>query len=283
MSNKSFSIFSTLFILIFVEATIVYAQFQADSSQHSVAFNGNPMYQLNNLNNLNNDYSSKFDSSDNSNKDELSHEELAELVHYLEKHDYDELFRRDKKNKKNKQEEWKEENAPLSNHGRKTSLNENQYDPRSNCYNSISIESNKIIDSKTSIQNGAAFLGVDFIKQSSSNNLALSELQNNCIKMCCDSNGCDNSLLSLKEGPVIINFANFVYVLYLGIRFKFLFYVLKDGFRCYMFKCSDKCIYIKHKDYVVLRSKTPEQMEQSNLFYNQNSKLNTNRMKLIYI
>lgn len=59
------------------------------------------------------------------------------------------------------------------------------------------------------------------------------------------------------------------------------FYILfsfKNGFRCYLFKCDQHCIMIKHSDYIVLRSKSPDQLDQSQEPSSSSSSVNTQQI-----
>jgi hypothetical protein len=46
------------------------------------------------------------------------------------------------------------------------------------------------------------------------------------MTICCNTKSCDTALLSLKPGDV--------------------------GYRCYLFNCSSKCIFVSHNDYSVM-------------------------------
>lgn len=148
-----------------------------------------------------------------------SKSELEEIVKELMGQvDIESNFRRDKKYGSN--------NQPLLNHRRKSDPNE------PNCKTHMTLfESNRMIDSKKSINNGAKFLGVEKINPSLE--FSLKELQDSCVNMCCSNNLCDTAMLSLTHG--------------------------QNGYRCYMFQCSQHCLFIKHKDYALLRQKSPEQ------------------------
>lgn len=105
-------------------------------------------------------------------------------------------MRRDKKSRNNENE-----NAPLSSHGRKSFFES----PTSSTTCSISnmrVESNVMVDSKSSLKNGARFLRVDRVSLGTSKKL--SDLHESCSKICCeDEDGCDTALLSLKLGEVL--------------------------------------------------------------------------------
>ncbi|CAF0990659.1 unnamed protein product [Brachionus calyciflorus] len=120
---------------------------------------------------------------------------------------------------------------PLYNHRRKTINPEEQI-----CLSRLnSFDSNRMIDTKKSVDNGARLLSVEKIHVDKE--FKLSELQDSCANLCCSTDSCDTGLLSLMKGH--------------------------DGYRCYMFKCDGHCFFIKHKDYIVLRQKTPEQLNDN--------------------
>lgn len=148
-----------------------------------------------------------------------AHNDLEEVVkEFLEQIETEGNFEREKK--------FQSDTQPLIDHRRKS-------DPKEpSCQTHMTLfESNRMIDSKSSIKNGAVFLGVEKIEPSSE--FSLKELQDSCVKMCCSSDSCDTAMLSLIHG--------------------------QSGYRCYMFECSQHCLFIKHKDYVLLRQKSPEQ------------------------
>jgi hypothetical protein len=105
------------------------------------------------------------------------------------------------------------ETEPLTSHRRKNYFEQNvekntDYSSKKtyqSCESKISIETNKIIDSKTSKEKGAIFLSVERVFSDSS---SLTELQDACIKACCNYDFCDNALLSLKKSDVIYSFLN---------------------------------------------------------------------------
>ncbi|RNA24532.1 Low-density lipo receptor-related 11 [Brachionus plicatilis] len=148
-----------------------------------------------------------------------AHNDLEQIVNeFIDQIDTESNFRREKK--------YESDTEPLLDHGRKS-------DPtQPSCQSHMSLfESNRMIDTKTSVKNGAKFLGVDKIEPAAQ--FSLKELQDACVKMCCSTDFCDTGMLSLVHG--------------------------QNGYRCYMFKCSQHCLFIKHKDYVLLRQKSPEQ------------------------
>jgi hypothetical protein len=127
------------------------------------------------------------------------------------------------------------ESSPLLSHGRKSF--ENAAIEETLCASRMVAETNRMIDSKASVDNGAKFLQVEKIKSSAGSKAAasLKELNEACTALCCaNEDGCDTALLSLKLGD--------------------------EGYRCYQFKCASHCIFIKHADYVVLAPKSPDQM-----------------------
>lgn len=136
-------------------------------------------------------------------------------------------------------------NQPLLDHMRKS-------DPKEpNCKTHLTLfESNRMIDSKKSLKNGAKFISVEKINPGQE--FSLKELQDLCVDMCCSNDLCDTAMLSLIHG--------------------------ENGYRCYMFQCSQHCLFIKHKDYALLRQKSPEQEQV------QDSKLQTGHKnsKLIF-
>ena len=105
-------------------------------------------------------------------------------------------------NREKKAKNAEDEVSPLLSHGRKTIVQgPTQSDQMSTCFSRMSIEPNKMIDSRQSIQNGAEFLGVEKINSGSNK---LNDIQNSCIELCCSTEECDSSLLSLKLGQVNI-------------------------------------------------------------------------------
>jgi hypothetical protein len=93
-----------------------------------------------------------------------------------------------------------EEDKPLPNHRRKTFLNQ-QAEPSVCEPKKPKVEVNFIIDIKTSEAKGAKMLGVDFIDESRAKG-NVNGLFEGCMEKCCETNGCDTALLSLKIGKV---------------------------------------------------------------------------------
>lgn len=101
---------------------------------------------------------------------------------------------------------------------------------RNTCSTIFKQEANLIIDSKNSIDNGATLLDIKYLPTESTS----TKLGQQCIEKCCDTDQCDSALLSMKPGT--------------------------EGHRCYLFKCEENCLFVKHADYIVLRMRTPEQL-----------------------
>lgn len=149
------------------------------------------------------------------------------------------------KKNKNIQKEKEEENSPLSSHRRK---NGDQTDlvtkndllegkSQQTCSASqFKVEPNVIIDSKASIQKGARLINMEFISKETAQQ-GLNKLQESCMKQCCESESCDSALLSMRIGV--------------------------EGYRCYLFECNQNCLYVRHGDYIVLRMKSPEQLDHN--------------------
>lgn len=178
-----------LVLLITMLASLARAQLsqQASSGQQQISsypIYGAPMYQQNSK--------LSFDSLQTNDPE-------YEPTFYRTRNRY---FLRDKKKQQTAEREL-EEREPLTNHRRKSAPVDSVTDERaSRCYNAMSIESNKIIDSSASTKNGAVFLSVEKISILSSQ-FSLKEVQQRCMQHCCDSGECDSSLLSLKMGQVV--------------------------------------------------------------------------------
>lgn len=114
-------------------------------------------------------------------------------------------------------------------------VKKNRYVPTPpTCSSKFKHEKNVIVDSKASIKNGAELLSpIRYISKETAK-LGMNALQDNCMKECCDESQCDTALLSMTPGM--------------------------DGNRCYLFKCNQNCFFIKHNDYVVLRMRSSEQL-----------------------
>jgi hypothetical protein len=132
-------------------------------------------------------------------RDQHTAEELRKILNHLESHEQvGSYFSR------NKRPNPEVAAAPLESHVRKTSLynNQEQNQEAAQCRNRIIIDPDTIIDSKASTERGAVFLGIEKIPHDS-NTFSLNQIQESCIQQCCNTEGCDNSLLSLKLGTVI--------------------------------------------------------------------------------
>ena len=134
--------------------------------------------------------------------DELKNDENLEQLH----EDYF-FFDRDKK-KNEKSEDFEESSKGMN--------------EKKSCYEIMHVKDNQIVHSKQSVENGAEFLDVKMIPLRTQEIV----LQEKCMKICCETNGCDTSLLSLKSSEV--------------------------GYRCYLFNCSSKCLFANHSDYSVM-------------------------------
>jgi hypothetical protein len=112
------------------------------------------------------------------------------------------------RSKKNKNYDSNSETQPLKDHRRKGG--EDFQDlanvaPTTNkltCSAKYDIQKNMMIDSKTSVKNGAILITVEKIPPKE--DLKLTELENSCMKLCCETDECDSSILSLKLGDVSI-------------------------------------------------------------------------------
>jgi hypothetical protein len=135
------------------------------------------------------------------------------------------------RSKKNKKYNNLDESTPLIDQQRKTGDDLNSDDT---CSSKFVTEKNVMIDSKTSVKKGAVLLNVEKIQHQS--RYSLKELEKSCMKLCCSTDECDSSILSLKLG--------------------------EEGYRCYLFKCNGNCFYIKHDEYVISRVKLPEEIEK---------------------
>jgi hypothetical protein len=115
-----------------------------------------------------------------------------------------------------------DDDQPLVNHGRKSYFERDN--SQSGCQSAsgqskMYAESNIMIDSKTSVKNGAIFLQVEKIELSTAKG-SLTELHDGCMKACClNEDGCDTSLLSLKLGEV--NLKEFIFYTILSIELHF--------------------------------------------------------------
>lgn len=105
--------------------------------------------------------------------------------------------------KKKKEPTLEDDTSPLINHRRKsfTSFDQSTVVDQVCLSRLNSFESNKIIDTKLSLQRGAKFLKVEKIESQSKKN-SLIELQESCVRQCCSTDSCDTGLLSLKQGEV---------------------------------------------------------------------------------
>jgi hypothetical protein len=93
---------------------------------------------------------------------------------------------------------------------------------KQSCFETMHVKDDQIVHSRQSVDNGAVFIDVKMIP-SKTQEIVLHE---KCMKLCCETVGCDTSLLSLK--------------------------VSETGYRCYLFNCSSKCLFANHSDYSVM-------------------------------
>ena len=115
------------------------------------------------------------------------------------------------RNKKNKNDD--DENSAIASHRKKNgnNLNEDQQEDKEKstarttktCLSQFKFESNYIIDSKKSIQQGATLIRVEYLTKEIAM-LGLNGLQESCMKQCCDTESCDSALVSMRLGPVHI-------------------------------------------------------------------------------
>jgi hypothetical protein len=121
------------------------------------------------------------------------------------------------------------------------------------CYEIMSVDNNKIIHSKQSILNGASFIDIKYIPKSQDTDLILNEL---CMDFCCQYDSCDTSILSLRPG--------------------------EKGYRCYLFSCSNKCLFVKHDYYDTMQMndliKNSTNTTQTNLITKSTTKAKTNNL-----
>ncbi len=147
----------------------------------------------------------------NENNQEASSEKLSdaldEIIGYLENENKNkkplrtngDYFERRKKNKPSI-----DDSKPLMDHRRKNGDLESERRPsndKDTCTSKYSIETNKMIDSKTSVSKGANLISVEKV-QPTSKQFSLSELQSSCMRLCCENELCESALLSLKIGEV---------------------------------------------------------------------------------
>lgn len=143
---------------------------------------------------------------------------LGELLEKTNNDLDDAQFTRDKKarpiNSNN------EDQQPLSSHGRKTFLSASQSTSMCETSASMIIETDKMLDSKASVTNGALYLMVEKI-DSTNGKLSVNELHQSCARACCENeDGCDTALLSLEPGRVCcISFIQLSLFFFFGFNF----------------------------------------------------------------
>ena len=101
---------------------------------------------------------------------------------------------------------------PLPSHRRKGSedfLNANtgggaQGSDKATCGARFDTQKNMMIDTKESTKNGASLITVEKIPFKTDTKNMLTSLVNGCMNMCCETDQCDSSLLSLKIGDVSV-------------------------------------------------------------------------------
>ena len=115
----------------------------------------------------------------------------------------------DKRSKKSKNYDSESETSPLKDHGRKggadfQNLNsdDTQSDSRFSCSSKFETQKNMMIDSKMSVKHGATLIEVEKIPPKPDQ--TLTQLEASCMKLCCETDQCDSSILSLKLGDVRI-------------------------------------------------------------------------------
>ena len=127
---------------------------------------------------------------------------LNELINSQESSD---SFKREKKNKLNNNDDDDDENSALASHRKKNGdlneITEQISKKQPTCSSQFKFETNYIIDSKKSIQQGAKLLRVEYLTKETAM-LGLNGLQESCMKQCCDSQSCDSALVSMRLGPV---------------------------------------------------------------------------------
>lgn len=102
------------------------------------------------------------------------------------------------------------------------------------CSSKFKQETNVIVDSKASIKNGAELLmPIRYVSKETAEK-GHTAMHDACMQVCCETNTCDTALLSMKVGG--------------------------DGYRCYLFKCDQNCFFLRHTEYVVMRMRTSEQL-----------------------
>ena len=106
------------------------------------------------------------------------------------------------RNKKSKDifKEKEEENLPLENHRKKSGITNEKGENL--CSAQFKLEANVIIDSKKSIDNGAKMISIQLISREKAAE-GLNKLRESCMDECCNVDGCDSALLSMRLGQVI--------------------------------------------------------------------------------
>ena len=111
------------------------------------------------------------------------------------------------RSKKNKNYDSNAEAKPLKDHRRKggdefqdQANNESPAPDKLTCSSKFDTQKNMMIDSKASVKNGASLISVEKIPPKE--DLKLTELEKGCMKLCCETDECDSSILSLKLGDV---------------------------------------------------------------------------------
>ncbi len=107
------------------------------------------------------------------------------------------------RNKKSKDifKEKQEEESPLENHRKKSGIK--NVKSGNLCSAQFKLEANVIIDSKKSIDNGAKMISIEQINKEKAAE-GLNKLQESCMDKCCNVDGCDSALLSMRLGQVHI-------------------------------------------------------------------------------
>ena len=137
--------------------------------------------------------------------------------------EFEEVFG-DLKNEENL-EEFLEEYF-LDRDKKKDNLDASSLYEKQSCFETMGVKDDHIVHSKQSVENGAEFIDVKMIP-SKTPEIVLHE---KCMKICCETIGCDTSLLSLK--------------------------LSETGYRCYLFNCSSKCLFANHSDYSVMAKRS---------------------------
>jgi hypothetical protein len=175
---------------------------------------------------------------------------IKQIDSYDSKAEANAHFIRDKKSRDKSasgynNDEKVKENEPLLSHRRKNFFNNGvgygderlleqnaaSIDNKQTCLSTTITQSNMIIDTRTSLKNGAHFLGYDFITPSTAT-ATINGLQQNCMLKCCEEDGCDTALLSMILSEVLKQDIIFTFKLSIYNQIK----CTIDYFNCHSYK-----------------------------------------------